>query len=358
MVPLFLATTTSLLLTFPLRQNFDRRDSYLALYAKKRNTHSGSASLSDLFFDNSQNSKEGNPPSPKRINLSLCRTPATERDRTSSCDFIPISVYQIEDNQWWREKESQHYNQLHHKDNPYGARCWPSSVAVADYLIQTVLPSLQEDAEVVELGCGPGIPSLAAATTSLFDRTGKGDGEHQIFVTATDVSPTALTLLSKGWKATRKRHEKQLTKKLQADSEVSLSTRSDHDALSIRSFDICSSDPLPFVSTGKSNPRTRRILVACTMLYDPTLAAALARRVEEAVHQFDAWVILGDDVTGERGSGRDIFLKALQEKAPQLASTTTTATVQIKNAALGWQAKETKVWEWGNVRCINVNMCD
>ncbi|KAG7370967.1 hypothetical protein IV203_019537 [Nitzschia inconspicua] len=331
MVPLFLVTTTSLLLTFPLRQNFDRRDSYLALYAKKRNKHSQSAyasSRSNLIFDDSQHSKEGNPPSTKRINLSLCRTQAkgrrSEGDRTSSCcDFIPISVYQIEDNQWWREKESQHYNQLHHKDNPYGARCWPSSVAVADYLIQTVLPSLQEDAEVVELGCGP-----------------------------------ALTLLSKGWQATRKRHEKQSTKKLQTDSGVSLSTKSDHDALSIRSFDICSSDPLPFLSTGKSNPRTRRILVACTMLYDPTLAASLAGRVEEAVHQFDAWVILGDDVTGERGSGRDIFLKALQEKAPQLASTTTTTTVQIKNAALGWQAKETKVWEWGNVPGINVNMCD
>jgi hypothetical protein len=225
-------------------------------------------------------------------------------------------------------------------------------------LIQDVLPSLQRNAVLLELGCGPGIPSLSAAVCSLSDvGYNNGNNKRQLSVIATDVSPTALSLLRKGWDATQKRLEKRMTKE-KKHSEInkdrdntSLDLLDKENVLAVCSFDVCSSHPLPFPVANNEPHRQQPqcILVACTMLYDSALAYALAKRVHEAIRDFDAWVILGDDVTGFRGSGRSIFWEALKTERHcfnfQSVSTRSTTTC-VKNPVMGWHEKETLVWEW------------
>ena len=58
------------------------------------------------------------------------------------------------------------------------------------------------------------------------------------------------------------------------------------------------------------------IMIASAMLYESALAKALAWRVVEACHTHDAWVIVGDDETGERDGGLSIFLNELERLDP------------------------------------------
>jgi SAM-dependent methyltransferase len=355
MIPLFLLVSC-LLLNLPIRHHCTPIEDCLVLHARKRNQRqqaSESVSQTGVARPSRQGSSQhARDPPTKRINLSLHRrrNEPSPQDLTSD-DFLSLSVYQVEDTRWWQDQENLLEQKRQDKDNPYGARCWPSSVAVAEYLIQDVLPSLETDAMILEIGCGPGIPSLAAALTQLSGHNIEGQKNCQLSVMATDVSPMALSLLRRGWTATLKRHEKQLAKKWQPDDiNGSLIRKTIDNPLSIRAFDICSSEALPFprIRPDAERRQPQLILVACTMLYEHVLAAALAKRISEAIRNFDAWVILGEDVTGERESGRSVFLAAMDNDSDLLVSNSSNIAVHIKNPALGWQSKETQIWEWNN----------
>lgn len=168
-----------------------------------------------------------------------------------ACDESVVLVKVDDDDTWWNQQ-----------DNPYGAKPWPAALYTANYLNKHKV--YIQNKTIVELGCGTGLVSIVAAI--------KGAGK----VIATDMSPLALSLVQEGWKET-----------------MSMTLGQSHDSinsiLETRIFDITSSDPLPIQSDA--------IVVATTMLYDSSLAKALARRVAEGF-QKGAWFIVGDDDTG------------------------------------------------------------
>ena len=90
---------------------------------------------------------------------------------------IRVNVLEVSDRMWW-ERESERPDA-----NPYGAKVWPGSLAIAEYLAR--LPAEHVGAlSVLELGCGNGLCSLAAASRGAR-------------VTATDISRVALGLTAK-----------------------------------------------------------------------------------------------------------------------------------------------------------------
>lgn len=189
-------------------------------------------------------------------------------------------------------------------------------MAVADCLANQVV-SL-ENRFVLELGCGPGIPSLVAASCGAK-------------VTATDISPVALQLLKDGWKASSERSKEGPTSKGELTG-----------SLSARSFDIFSSSPLPLPAKG-STDSMQPIVVGSAMTYDAVLAKGLAKRLVEACRDFDAWVILGDDETGEREGGRALFLQELERLQVGEGFSKVWTRVQVKNTSLGWQDKPARI---------------
>ena len=90
---------------------------------------------------------------------------------------IDVSVCEVVDRAWW-ERESERAG-----SNPYGAKLWPGSLAVAQLLARLPAERLGE-LRVLELGCGNGLISLTAAAR----------GATAI---ATDLSSFALSLTGK-----------------------------------------------------------------------------------------------------------------------------------------------------------------
>ena len=194
---------------------------------------------------------------------------------------MTISIVQVDDFSWWEKAE-----------NPYGARLWPSALGIAQFLIASNIISCTS--RVIELGCGTGLPSLVAASLGAS-------------VVATDVSTLALQLLHAGWKGC---HPQKGT-------------------LSSHIFDVTNyAQPLPDVD----------VLIASAVLYQADLAEAFGRRVIEACDA-GAWVIIGDDTTGERDGGRSIFLDIIKEAGIATQSIEMT----VANQQLGWQAKAVKL---------------
>jgi predicted nicotinamide N-methyase len=192
-----------------------------------------------------------------------------------------ISIVQVDDYSWWEKA-----------DNPYGGKLWPSALGIANYLLES--DAIGASTRVLELGCGTGLPSLVAASLGAS-------------VVATDISTVVLQLLQAGWKGCHPRKG----------------------SLSSQLFDVKNAiTPLPQAD----------IVIASAVLYDADLAKALAHRVIEAC-QSGAWVILGDDVTGERDGGRSAFLRHTLEAGIRSMSTDMT----VVNSALGWQAKDVKL---------------
>jgi predicted nicotinamide N-methyase len=175
---------------------------------------------------------------------------------------ISISVVEVADWEWW-EKQSNDDS-----SNPHGAKLWPAAVACARFI--TARPQLLEGKSVLELGCGNGLCSLAAA------RAGASS------VLATDLSTDALGL-------TREACELNALPALQT-----------------MPFDVGSREPLPAAD----------VVVCADMLYDETLAKLVARRVVEASKK-GAWVIVGTDL--QRGP-RYVFLDTLRELRPDSPS--------------------------------------
>jgi predicted nicotinamide N-methyase len=205
-----------------------------------------------------------------------------------------VLVQVDDDKEWWNQQ-----------DNPYGAKPWPATLYTANYLNKN--RSYIQNKTILELGCGTGLVSIVAAM--------KGAGK----VIATDLSPLALSLVQEGWRETM--------------STLTNSRDSINSTLETRIFDITSSDPLPIQSDA--------IVVATTMLYNSSLANALARRVAEAL-QKGAWIIVGDDDTGSI---------ARQQFEAELESLLGAATLSdcrweettVKCPELGWTQKHVRI---------------
>jgi predicted nicotinamide N-methyase len=172
-------------------------------------------------------------------------------------DSLKVALVQVNDDAWWTENDI----------NPYGTKLWPASLGVAQLLASENLTNRS----VLELGCGTGLVSLVAAIR----------GAHAI---ATDISPLVLSLVQEGWQT----------------ASFSAGT------LETAVFDVTSSSPLPIHGT-----ELPPIVAASAMMYQADLAEALAKRVSEA-YRLGAWIIIGDDDTGNREGGRERFEAELQ----------------------------------------------
>jgi predicted nicotinamide N-methyase len=235
------------------------------------------------------------PEKTKRVQISLERLPPQPP--------LEVYAYEVDDVAWWN---------LAQNVNPFGAKCWPSSLGVAQFLAQW---GRLDGRLVFELGCGTAVPSLVAAQCGAT-------------VVASDISTLALSLVSEGWLETSARQ-----KAVKDDIEPRSGS------LSTLKFDLFSSLPLPLESKHTQPP----IVIAAAMLYQADLAEALARRLAEACAQ-NAWVILGDDETGEREGGREKFLMEfarIQGDNKPIHQVWTEVTVKNKN--LGWVAKKVKL---------------
>ncbi|MBI1948475.1 MAG: methyltransferase domain-containing protein [Deltaproteobacteria bacterium] len=124
---------------------------------------------------------------------------------------------------------------------PYGGVLWDAAPCLAAVLLRRDLAGRR----VVELGCGLGLVALACA------RAGAQ-------VLATDVDETAL----------------QATRRAAAHAGLSIATGM---------FDVTAAAPLPKAD----------VVVAADLLYEPALAAALARRAREGLAA-GACVVIGD----------------------------------------------------------------
>jgi predicted nicotinamide N-methyase len=220
---------------------------------------------------------------------------------------LPVCVVQVDDDpSWWEHPEN---------TNPFGAKLWPSAMGMAQFLAR--LDDFDNTQYVLELGCGCGLVSIVAA------RLGGT-------VCATDISQVVLGLTREGWQNTQQQ-----------------TTHAATGMLSTEIFDLYSSSslPLPKISDSKTTPRP--IVLAAAMMYESDLAEALAKRAVEAC-QLGAWVIIGDDDTGERENGRNRFqaeLDRLEEMPSNDALTIDrvwTNTI-VKCKALGWSEKSVKL---------------
>ena len=92
-----------------------------------------------------------------------------------SASPLDLHVVEVADWSWWEEQS------IDESANPFGAKLWPASLAVADYLAglpEDVLPAMS----VLEIGCGNGLCSLTVAARGAAS------------VVASDLSEDALTL--------------------------------------------------------------------------------------------------------------------------------------------------------------------
>jgi SAM-dependent methyltransferase len=95
--------------------------------------------------------------------------------RVGGNEALNLHVVEVADWSWWEEQS------VSESANPFGAKLWPASLAVADYLAglpADVLPATT----VLEIGCGNGLCSLTAAARGAAS------------VVASDLSEDALTL--------------------------------------------------------------------------------------------------------------------------------------------------------------------
>lgn len=171
---------------------------------------------------------------------------------------LSIGVIEIADWKWWEEQSIGQ-----DAKNPHGAKLWPAAVAISQRL--TMLPhGTLHGKTVLELGCGNGLCSLAAAAA----------GAESVI--ASDLSVDALGLTSEAAKAA----------KLTVETRV---------------FDLDGKEPLPDAD----------LVICADLLYDDRLAALVAVRVVEA-RQRGSWVLVADPRRGPR----ETFLKKMKELTP------------------------------------------
>jgi len=224
---------------------------------------------------------------------------------------LRLIAAEVIDKEWWENPEN---------DNPFGAKLWPSSLGVAKFLVN--LGTLKNH-DILELGCGAGLISIAAA-------------ENGARVVASDISETVLNLTKLGWVETQKQRAgaESGDRKEEASSESKIGT------LNTFNMDLSSKRPLPF-SRSSDN---KKIVVAAAMMYSSDLAKLLARRAYEGCTR-GAWVIIGDDDTGEREGGRLAFLTefALLEKANGKEFPSIWIKSIVKDESLKWNEKRVQI---------------
>ena len=206
---------------------------------------------------------------------------------------LMLHVDEVADWSWWdRESEAP-------GSNPYGAKLWPAALAIAEHLAALPASALQ-DLSVLELGCGNGLCSMAAAA--------RGASR----VVASDLSADAL----------------QLTREAVARQKLSV------DTLQLDLGDR--STPLPPAD----------LVIAADLLYDDTLAAHVATRVAEAI-QRGSWVIVGD----ARRAGREAFMQKLREVSAGTPPCFGPST-SVRLKAVGWKQKHVDLMHVNTPSCL------
>eukprot|EP00978_Attheya_sp_CCMP212_P047807 scaffold434113_cov51-Attheya_sp.AAC.1 len=256
-----------------------------------------------------------NHPSPPRQQGDTVQQDSNASVSPSSSSSMRLWVSQVEeDAKWWEDSE-----------NPYGARMWPSSLGICQFLLEQD-PKLFIGRNVLELGCGTGLVSMVAAKL----------GAN---VMATDISKVVLNLAQTGWQASTRTTTN--TKKETTTTQQQQQQQQQHGTWTTGIFDLTSDLPLPLNAPGSADESSSPfppLVLAGAVLYEADLAEVLARRVAEAVNDFGAWVIIGDDDTGQREGGRGLFEAELERLgiAPLLSMSTTT----VKCKALSWNEKQ------------------
>ena len=193
---------------------------------------------------------------------------------------LPLSgrklfVYEVKDFDFWRKAKAE--------ENPYGRKIWPGAVAAARRL--DGLASDGRLGRVLEIGCGNGFASLAAAAL----------GAESVL--ATDVSAAAL----------------ELTKRAALEQNLQVTTQL---------FDVFAKTPLPEAD----------LLVAADLFYDEALAAAVADRVKEALRRGTGVLVAGEPSR----PARHVFLESLRQDLPDVDFEPPTR-LQLTDA--NWKAK-------------------
>ena len=207
---------------------------------------------------------------------------------------ITVSVFEVVDRGWWELESAR-------KDsNPYGAKCWPGALAVAQFLAQLQAERLA-GVNVLELGCGNGLCSLVAASRGCT-------------ATATDISRVALGLVNKAAKQQNLRVQPQ-------------------------TFDLSAATPLPPAD----------LVIASDMLYDPGLAVLVADRVAEAAAR-GSWVLVGSHKLG----GYDAFTERLAMRLRQGSGSVNLPPIPMTTVASAVACKPLK-WKEKRTRLLHVN---
>ena len=246
-----------------------------------------------------------------------------DRGRPGQSPPLRVCTAEIDDVAWWENPDN---------ENPFGAKLWPSALAISEFLVG--LGNL-EGYDILELGCGAGLVSIVAA-------------ESGARVVASDISPTVIKLCKIGWVETQKQREKQSQRKRQRqkkaeDNDVDVDDKNEikPGTLDTIKLDLFSESPLPMSNASSTN---QKVVIATAMLYESSVAGVLARRAIEACAR-GAWVMIGDDDTGEREGGRKYFVSELDklEKEKGFTFRRTWTSSVVKSKPLQWSEKQVKI---------------
>ena len=233
---------------------------------------------------------------------------------------LRVCTVEIDDVEWWENPDNK---------NPYGARLWPSALAISEFL---VAQGNLNRYEVLELGCGAGLVSIVAA-------------ERGACVVASDVSPTVLKLCKIGWRETQKQIDSKRNQEQEDDNNHKHDDESNKIAITRGSLNTClldifSEKSLPLSSASS----TKKVVIATAMMYESSLATILARKAFEACSR-GAWVIIGDDDTGNREGGRERFVAELDqlEKKNCLSFQRIWTSTAVRSKVLRWNEKQVKI---------------
>lgn len=157
-------------------------------------------------------------------------------------------------------------------EDPYGAVLWPSARLVSEHLLKTFSTKELEEMEILELGTGTGLVSLSAAL-------GGAKNVH-----ATDYNPLTLQLLETAIKVNG------------VSPGVIKTSLFDCKAHDTQALPLCD------------------LLLVADLLYEPATAVAVAKRVVEAITEYDAKIIIGDS---PNRPGRPLFISTLLDLLPE-----------------------------------------
>lgn len=219
-------------------------------------------------------------------------------------DTTNVTVFEAADREWWSKQNTDDLISGQNKDSVYGLKLWPGavgSISVLSSLAATRDSQSLAGLTVLELGCGNGCASIAAAQL----------GAAQVI--ATDISEQALRF-----------------------TEIAArSAGFDSNRFHCQPFDVCGSCPLPDAD----------IVLVSDLLYESTLARSVARRVVEADARDSCIIVSGDPARAARGD----FLETLQQTSQRSTGEGWHffgPSFSVRLDALKWKSKrvETAIW--------------